>query len=330
MNSEMTVRQREAWSLAAISAPAVLLLTGLGWVWVLAGSLGAVCLRAWMNALCRNADGTLSESLLYAFGKPVGTGLLLLSALWMTLVLARTAAQANTAYPDDALGQLPGAALLALTAYCAWTGKQTAKNSAGIAAMLAAGLYALLFVSAAGAVEWAWCLPWGKPSDAWQAFAVGLIPAATLFLTQKRGQSPIGLGTAALAPAAMAFVCAGMLSPAVCVREPIPFYAAAKSLSLFSVMPRVEPLLSGAMLMGMFCLAGLLVSAASEAVRRASGLPEKWGALGICAAALAVSFFTRRLPERLWIGGATIFWGILPIAALIVVSEKKRRKKAEK
>ena len=330
LGNEMTVRQREAWGLAAMSAPTVLLLTGLGWTWVLLGSLGAVCLRAALSALDAGAEGTLAEKTLRAFGRPVGAGILLLSALWLTLVLARTAAQANTAYPDDHLGQLPAVVLLALAAYCAWTGKQTAQNCAGVLALLLAALYALLLIAAAGTVEWAWCAPWGEPEDTAEALAVGLIPAAALYLPQKRGQSPAGLTVAALAPAALALVTAGTLSPALAAREPIPFYTVAKSLHLFSVMERVEPILSGAMLLGMFCLAALFVRAAAELLRRACGLEEKWGSLAVCALALPTSIYTGRIPERVWVCAAGIFWGLLPVLTLWVASGKKTEKNRKK
>ena len=330
LGNEMTVRQREAWGLAAMSAPTVLLLTGLGWQWVLLGSLAAVSLRALMTALDAKSEGTLTDKTLRAFGKPVGTALLLLSVLWFTMVLARTAAQANTAYPDDHLGQLPGAVLLALAAYGAWTGKQSARNSAGILALILTVLYALLVVAAVRNVDWKWCEPWGEQEDVMEAFAVGLIPSTAFCLPQKRGNAPAALGVAGLAPAILALITAGTLSPALCEREPMPFYTLTKSLRLFSVMERVEPILSGAMLMGMFCIAGLLVSAGSEIISKTCTLPQKWGALGICSLALAASFFTGRISEHVWVIAASIFWGVLPILTQAIAAGKEKQNKSKK
>ena len=37
----------------------------------------------------------------------------------------------------------------------------------------------------------------------------------------------------------------------------------------------------------------------------------------------SLSFIIGRLPRMVWIVGSTVFWGILPVATLLVVGRKK-------
>lgn len=317
----MTKRQREAWSLSALSVSAVMLLAGLNWVWVLAGCGAAALIRL---LLLRLGGTDLAKKIPEALGKPVGTCVLLLGAAWMTLVLAKAARAAGKAYPEDGVETLSTVVLLALAALAYGKGSRTGMRAACVLSLFLAVLYGILLLAALRDVEWRWCMPEGSPAQAAVAFSVGLLPAAALWLPGEQTVSPGGLAIQTAAPAALALVTAGLLSRAVCRQEAMPFYTMTKSLSLFSVMERVEPLLSGALLMGFFCAASLLLSGAVRAVHSAvPDADEKRTALAVSAAALGLSWFVNRLPQGVWVVGSMVFWGIFPLITLWIVVRKK-------
>ena len=67
---------------------------------------------------------------------------------------------------------------------------------------------------------------------------------------------------------------------------PTPLYLAAQSVSLFGVMEHIEPLLSAAMTMGIFCLMASLTCAAQALADQLR--PWKWSGALACLAAAAV------------------------------------------
>ena len=328
MNGEMTKRQREAWCLSALSVSAVMLLSGLCWIWVLAGSAAAALLR-WLTVRLGGVD--LAKKTERAFGRVPGGILLLLGAGWTALVLARAARAAGDAYPDDGVETLSAVVLLALAVLSRWKGEQTGVRAAGLLAMFLTILYSILLLSAAGEIDWTWCGLWGGAEQAIMAFGVGLLPMAALWLPGSEKPSIKGAVIQTLAPTFAALATVGMISPGVARQEAMPFYTAAKSLSLLSVLERVEPLVSGALMLGFFCAASLLLNTAAAMI--CTALPKadgKWTGLAVGALALGLSRFTGRLPQIVWVAGSVVFWGILPLATLWIVELKKDSKIAKK
>ena len=158
---------------------------------------------------------------------------------------------------------------------------------------------------------------------------------AALFLARRneaRSSAPAAvLAIMLLAPAAMAVVTAGCLSPEVVREERLAFYTLTKTISILPVMERFEPVLSAALFLGMFCMAALLADSCAQTASRAAGRrKKKWEAWAVCAAALALSKPVRAMPEAVWSAGAVAFWGLAPILAQVVVGIKKVKKKAKK
>ena len=158
-----------------------------------------------------------------------------------------------------------------------------------------------------------------------------LLPTAALFL--REGEDGKGkrawwlLGVMAAGPAAMALAASGRLSPQVVQAEKLPFYMLTKSLSILSVMERFEPVLSVALLIGMFCMAALLAECAAKLGCAALGNGRRnWHGAAVCTAAFGLSFWIDRLPEAIWSAGAALFWGVNVILAQVVVGIKKGEK----
>ena len=220
---------------------------------------------------------SLTESYTAAFGNFIGRLLLGLTAVWTLLALARTASGAAAAFPEgDGAGMAP-AVLMALTAWVCICGENAPARCAAVLAPLLAGLYLILLAAALPDVKLEWCGLWGENRGILEAGSAMLLPTAALFL--REGEDGKGkrawwlLGVMAAGPAAMALAASGRLSPQVVQAEKLPFYMLTKSLSILSVMERFEPVLSVALLIGMFCMAALWQSVrlSSDARRWAPG-----------------------------------------------------------
>ena len=205
-------------------------------------------------------------------------------------------------------------------------------RAAAVLAPVLAVIHAVLLLTALGQVNLRWCAPWGEASQLFTLFPALLLPSAALCLprTPDGGRLPWAmLAVLALAPAAFAVVTSGCLSPQVAQADALPFYTLAKSLSLLSVMERLEPLVSAVLYLSFFALAALLTQ--SWAALFCGGLRRsdapRWLAPSICALALAFGWFVCPLPGWLSGGGAAVFWGALPLLTLLVVAVKKDRKK---
>ena len=157
-------------------------------------------------------------------------------------------------------------------------------------------------------------LPTGTWDQALLACGLSLLPSGVFFLPCRR-RRPGGCWPwtllIPLSAAALAAVTAGILSPELAAIPPTPLYLAAQSVSLFGVMEHIEPLLSAAMTMGIFCLMASLtcaVQALADQLR-----PWKWSGALACLAAAAVMGPVGRLPLELVALGAAVFFGLTPL-----------------
>jgi hypothetical protein len=324
-------KQALAWLFAAGAAPALLACAGVGWQWALAAGALAALFFALLGLLA--GEMPLGEAFLAAWGKGAGGVLLTLEGLWLLLAAGRAAAAGGEAFPEDPSRPLAAAALLLLAAWAASKGLRACARCGAVLCLLLAGSFAVLFAAAVPNMKWAWCRPWGSRRDGARCLAALLYPAAALFL-QTRGTKKGGgwaLLLLPLVPALAALVCSGGLSPELAAAERFPFYTLVKSLRLFSFLERFEPILSAAMLAGLFCLVCLFWQAAASLLGRLGGLGErKWFAPALLLPVAAASLLAPKLPVMAWVLGASIFWGFLPLAALLVVMLKIVRKKEKK
>lgn len=124
--------------------------------------------------------------------------------------------------------------------------------------------------------------------------------------------------------AAAALCAAGTLSPRVAGEEAFAVYTMAKSVSVFGVMERLEPVVSAALTAGGFCLLSVLCLANAKTAQ-AIGWKRRTGIgnflLG-CTGYLAGTV----LPEGVQAVAAAICWGIVPLVTLWVASVKKLQK----
>ena len=312
--------------LGALGAPAAMALAGLGWTWVLLGGALAAFL---LLAMCRAACG-FPEAFTLAFGRTGGTVIGVLTLLWLLAAAAGTASAVRIAFETDP-GPAAPAVLLLLAALACGKGSRRAAAVGGILSLVLALLYSIIVLTSLRHLHPDWCRPWGSAADAGLSVCVCLSPACVLFAAQpERGSRRAGWGCAALAalaPAVLALITAGCLSPELAGASELPIYTLTKSLSVLSVMERFEPLLSVSLMLGLFLLLQGIVCAAGNLTQLIGGAKQAdHGTAAFCLLAFAGSLGADRVPVVCWAIGAATFWGILPVLTLVIVGIKKIKK----
>ena len=294
----MRDRQLCAVTLAAASVPALLYLPRLGWVWATA----AAAISALLLGLCgrRCAPGGLTEVIPAAFGR-AGKAVHALVLLGGALLLGGAARALCAIYPESRGGPLTGLLLLLAAAYAAERGEETVLRSGAILFFFLTAVEAVILGFSAVQVRAAWLAP-------------------------QTGRVPLAAMTAALSPMAVLYVRGGARRTGGWLAAGIGLCAAhrAKSVSVFGVMERLEPVVSAALTAGGFCLLSVLCLANAKTAQ-AIGWKRRTGIgnflLG-CTGYLAGTV----LPEGVQALAAAICWGMVPLVTLWVASVKKLQK----
>ena len=249
--------------------------------------------------------------------------MLALVLLGGALLLGGAARALCAIYPESRGGPLTGLLLLLAAAYAAERGEETVLRSGAILFFFLTAVEAVILGFSAVQVRAAWLAPQtGRVPLA--AMTAALSPMAVLYVRggarRTGGWLAAGIGLCAAA----ALCAAGTLSPRVAGEEAFAVYTMAKSVSVFGVMERLEPVVSAALTAGGFCLLAVLCLANAKTAR-ALGWKRRTGIgnflLG-CTGYLAGTV----LPEGVQALAAAICWGIVPLVTLWVASVKKLQK----
>ena len=320
-----SMRRDSAWNLAApaMTLPLFLGCAGLGWQWVLLGGTGAAVLL-WL------LPGA-GKGQIYGKGQAAWNVCLRFSAALTALVLAPLCAWvcrlSAAVFPQTAQSPIAALLILALAAAGALLGPKKLGRCAAVLCRFILLLLAAVLLFSAPQIRWANLRPAGRPSEALTAFFLLLTPALQFRLPNLDGRT-LRLRHTLCLPVLGALVSAltaGVLSPAI-ARRPLAFAALAQSVSVLGVMRRFEALAYAGLLMGGFCLAGLLLCCLRESLRRAC--PRRAKPLFFFALSTAAALcFVQKDPDpaRLLAFGAT-FCVFLPELVQAVVSEKSLRK----
>ena len=207
--------------------------------------------------------------------------------------------------------------LLLAAAYAAERGEETVLRSGAILFFFLTAVEAVILGFSAVQVRAAWLAPQtGRVPFA--AMTAALSPMAVLYVRggarRTGGWLAAGIGLCAAA----ALCASGTLSPRVAGEEAFAVYTMAKSVSVFGVMERLEPVVSAALTAGGFCLLSVLCLANAKTAR-ALGWKKRTGIgnflLG-CTGYLAGTV----LPEGVQALAAAICWGMVPLVTLWVAS----------
>ena len=305
MKQKIGERQRWAWLTGGLSATVGICGCGLGWLWVLAGGL-AVCLYyIYMEKI-------FPQKGLAAVMPKVPAALTL---MWTVTAMAWSANLADSAFPMVEGFPFLGWTMLALAAWGSWKGPASCARCAGVLCLFLFVLYGAVIAFAAPDMQMEYLKPAGNWMDGLLAIGLTLLPAAVWYLpcgkSRKKPAWLVGL-LLPVAAAVLAAVTAGVLSPLLAASLPSPLYTLTQSVSLFGVVERIEPLLSAAMTMGVFCLLSAMACACRALTDRLH--PWKWGGVAACVVAAAAMGAVGKLPLEAVSVGGLIVWVLFPVA----------------
>lgn len=318
MNRSIGERQRWAWLAAGTSAVAAAKLSGLGWLWVLLGGLTVCFYYLYIDR--RLAEEGLAQRLSRVFGFS-GKVLAVFFLFWLVLIMGWCACLADAAFPMvDGFPGL-GWVLLALAAWGCRRGPAACAGCAGIVCLFLLALYGIVAVFSVPNVEWQYLVPALDWQQGPAALGLFLLPAC-VWCIPVRGHKGKSLPLFLLLPVAAALlsaICAGVLSPELAGESAVPVYTLAQSVSVLGVVERIEPLLSAAMTMGIFCLLSVQASACQALADQIGSW--QWSGSLCCLAAAAAMYPAAALPGELLFFGNLVFFLLLPVAAAAL--EKK-------
>lgn len=324
MSKMIGERQHRAWLAAGASAVAAAGLCGMSWLWVLLGSLSVSGIYIYID---KRLEGEgLAQRLERVMGFP-GKVLSVFLMFWLIIAMGWSACLADVAFPSvDGFPGL-GLVLLGLAAWGAYKGPRACAGCAGIVCLLLAVLYAVIFVFSLPNVTPAYLVPAADSREFPIAAGLAVLPFCVRCMPAKRRMEnnrlfPLLLPVAA---AGLSAVCSGVLSYELAAASAAPAYGLAQSVSVLGVIERIEPLLSAAMTMGIFCL----LSAQACACRAlADGIwPWRWSGSLCCLAAAVAMFPAAQLPKGIFAVGNLLFFLLLPVAAAAAEKKIKKEKK---
>lgn len=312
MVQRMGERQRWAWLAGGLSVTVGACLCGLGWIWVLAGGLLVGLYYIYMDTALPAAG--LAAQL------PKAVAVVIL--LWLVAVMAWSANLADGAFPMIQGFPVLGWTMLALAAWGSRKGPAACARCAGVLCLFLLILYSIVVVFALPDVQVKNLAPYGQWKNGFWTAGLFLLPGAVWYLPCTRSRTkPAWIIGIALPVAAglLAAVTAGVLSPLLAASLPSPLYTLAQSVSLFGVVERIEPLLSAAMVMGVFCLLSVMACACQCL------LPWKWTGAAACGIAAVLMGAAGTVDAMVVaVGNLVLFWAL---PAALILLQKKRQKK---
>lgn len=309
---ELSKGQRDALLFGAITGAMAVACGGTSLFW----AIPAIAVACAIYTVVRRA---LPEGRSLAEYLPVW--ILVPELLFLILTAARTASHAAVCWQGSGVWPLFPMVLLALAAASTWQNVDGVGRCAVLLALAGALFYAP--VLGAAALEQENQLQAGKWTEGMPVLITALSGVCGLFLPARKGGTRFWVGVSVFA-ALFLYSTAGKSGD-------LPLLTAVKGISLFGVLQRFEALAACIITIGLFCMLALLASAGSEIVKQL-GIAQMKGFAVIVPAASIVWWANEVNPMILTVG-AILFWGVIPLLALPVVSgkeTKKRRKKDEK
>lgn len=306
-------RQRWVWLASGLSAPVAAWAAGLSWPWVLGGGLLAVLYYIYMETRLRPCG--LGLLLPAVFGQ-LGKWLAGLTMVWTVLVLAWAANLADRTFPMVDGFPILGWVLLGITAWGCGKGPAPCARCAGVVFLFLTAVYGTFGGFALADVEPVYLKPAGSWRDGVWTFGLFLLPAGVWYVPSRRRRGT-SWGLALSLPVAAAFlalVTVGVLSRPLADSLPAPLYTAAQSVRVFGALERLEPMLSAAMTMGVFCLLSGL-ACGCQALGAGLGL-GKWTGPVACVLAMMLMGPAKMLTPGMLTAGACIFWLAVPLLAV--------------
>ena len=325
MNDAVSPRQSAAFLLTALSAPAVTVTAGLPWPWVLAVSVLAAAVLLGLRVLQSAAEQPLAELTVLVWGR-AGKFILFFTAVFCLLLLWRLTPLMSRIFPETADSPFVPVTLLALAAWASFRGRAAVLRAVAALSFFLAALYAAVFLFALPDADFS-RLPAWREADLLPA-GVLFLPTLGLFLARERSQKP---------PLALAFLTAALPAAVSALCAAVPgsrgsFYEMAKSVEVFGLARRIEPMVSALLTLGWFALCALPALCVGQ-MARACGLRGRWASLAFCLLAMPAAVAELKIPNGILLLLGTIFCVLFPLLTLLLGAKnfsQKNFKKDEK
>ena len=319
-------RQRCAFIFVAASAPLVTVSARLPWPLVAAVLLLTLALLTGLGALEARAGVLWPRAAKTVWGNGLGGAILVLQLLFAAVYLWQLALATDSAFPEQQTLPFVPLTLLAVCALAAGRGRETCVRAVGVLFLFLVALYGAVFAFAAPDVELSRLTALPAGGDLLPLGVVALLPFFSVALPSSQGKirlPVLWMLVFVLLPTAAAAFCAAVPGSRGSL------YDMAKSVEVFSVARRIEPLVSCGLTIGWFaalCLTAVFAGAAAQGL----GLSFRAGAVGVCVPASLGSFVDIALPPGLLLSVGAVFCVLLPILTQGIVCRKKGVKKAKK
>lgn len=313
MKDKIGERQRWAWQTAALSAVAACCLCKISWLWVLLGSIAVTIYQIILEThMPEQGLANSAVSSLGWFGKLV----LLLTWGWTIYTMGWAAGLADRAFPMIHGTPILGWIILAVAAWGSWKGTAVCARCCSVLSLFLICIYGLVLAFAIPEVQFKNLNPTGTWIDSIQVLGLLLVGSGVWYGPIEKSEKRAGWRRLLLPlmAAGLSAITTGMLSPGLVQLRQDPFYDVAKSISLFGVMERIEPLLSVAMTMGVFALLTTMATACQSIGQALK--PGRWYGCGSCAAAIPLLLLDYKTGE-IQTFGAILVWLILPVLLLV-------------
>ncbi len=319
MKESLSGRQVGAFCLTGLTAPAVMVCASVPWPWVLAAAVSAAAVILGMATLWRDCRTALPVLTLRVWGRKPGLAVLFLQAAFAVLLLWRLVPLTAASFPDHAARPFVPLTLLAVAAWGVWHGRAAVVRAVVVLFFFVAALYLAVFAFAVPDAEVSRLKNWEE--------SVSLVPLAVLLLPvfgfyfadpdEKERKLPLfWLGAAVALPTVVAVLCAAVPGSRGSL------YEMAKSLEVFSVSMRIEPLVSALLTLGWFAALSLVVVSVGQ-MAEAAGIPARWAGIAACLLATPAAVWNLSLPTGLLALFGTVFCVIIPLLTLFLGVRKK-------
>lgn len=304
---KIPAEQLAAWLFTAMTPPLIQLSAGAPWIWLL--GFGILCLA--LNGARRKWGS-----------QAIPRWLILPEILLLVVITGELASRSVGSWPVGSSYPAVPLILLALAAWSASKGPQTAARVGAVLFWFVIVMYMVVFAAGIGQIRWGRLdLTAGKPE--WLSLLLFLMPAAAAFLPTQNGH----VGGKRVLPLAMTLVAVlvtqGMLTPETAVSAEYPFFEMSRSLELLGIAQRFEALICAAATAGWYSLLAFLLAVTAsltESEKPGWGRGSAW-----CVSILAAAWML----SGLHISGAlavllcSVFWVAMPILAQGVGKIKK-------
>ncbi|MEA4966421.1 MAG: hypothetical protein VB055_11455 [Oscillospiraceae bacterium] len=307
----MTAPQRRFLLLGAAGAPLAVFCGGGSLLWAVP-ALALISLLDMYLERCIPAEQSLAALL--------PRWLLWPELAFLILAATRMAGAVDLVWAGSADFPLFPLALLVLAGAQATIGTASAGRCATVLGWAEAIFFAaILGVTAAQTAPPAQA---GEPVEALSVIFCLLTVCCGLFLPAEKDQKGGVLwGALALLTMLILYVTAGKGGE-------LPILTAVKSADILGVLQRFESLCSCAITAGLFLLLSVFACASGE-ILRALGLEKCPPALPLLPAAILLAV-EKAVPDWVYLAGAAIFWGGVPLVALGLVGRTARQKRGGK